>query len=1254
MPGPWWAELTRDATSDPVSPFNAAMLAGLASIYNTQLTGTVSLTAGSPIVTGTGTQFLTQATSTTPYYFGSTPSPQTYSIASVNSNTQITLDRNWGQYGESSVSGVQMWLSTHIQTSYYGSQFKGGNPIVGMPVNQVAYNTPLLPMTIGFYAAQSDSGPVPYLPSVAIEAWPWDAGTVDATYIAGSVSVTQNSAIVTGSGTAFVRQVNVGDQYCFGAASTTTLYTVQSVDSNTQLTLTAPYAGTTASAVAMAGPFNRPPDFRELSTFGGFTYPGTAAVTNGSAIVTGTGAAFTTNFVANSWISFGDTGSIVIYTILSVDSATQITLTAPYAGTTASGLSIHGPNGPDMHCLVLLPNASGVPITLYEHSHPFSDDGGSTYFADVGTIFNLTTGAQRHDGYTSACAGGTPIMPGLIRYDEAASGSIGVLPRMVMATALNLVNQAIWPALHGVSTGGITDYTLGGIPQGARVRLNAAWIAANKSRFSSINQNIITAMGRGMIVDDLTSGVPFWLDLTPDSRWDKTDLQSLWGIPAVAFELVDTVKPQYVLSSSAATATTGTPITLTVAYQGGSNTNFGPLSIALSWSGDAGVTWNSTGFSSTTVTLSNSSTSGSVTWTPPSSGNVLIRTFKGGQGVYWIDPPTLSVAVSVSSRALTAVASGRWDNPATWGGAAPPTAGDSATIPSPYTVLMVGDVTLGTGAATTCLTVATGVLKVIGCKLTLRGNATIGQTASGVTASPLTVLSSAGLAAGIELDGSSGVTPTISVADDTLLTFTGTSAAHAYLRTKTGTAGNGGIVTSTGTARSFFAQFSYTDFANLGAIATPAIYAAQVSTSTNLTNPPWTMDHCTVTGCGFLPKLTIQDGGVNFRLTNSTWSNPANASQQGGDQGNAILIQAMTGITTGTRLIDQCIFENSSIPWLLYPQDITFTHSFIDPLLSGAGINPEWALFDGNFVHITLNQEFALGGNVTNNFWLYDPPAAAIWPTVILSQYSNCTAAFNVFQGTGLAGAGGNAMSAGEGHPAPRTMYRYNNICLKNDSGDQSCFVMNAADNPPDTNKPFEVCDHNTVYIGSGVGAICGFSSKPVFTGQISSFKNNLFWTDTKVASPNTSQGFIFSCQELSPDSYPDPVSATNADYNAAYNANLAYSSDLLANLTSPHEAASGTLYNIPMSSAPGAHDIVLGAPPPFVDSTRRLQTWSTYMGGPGTVADAIARIKANLTLTKTSLVPWIQAGFTLAGSGSLINSASDGFNRGYDPRATG
>lgn len=63
--------------------------------------------------------------------------------------------------------------------------------------------------------------------------------------------------------------------------------------------------------------------------------PGTLAATNASTSITGTSTSFTTDLYVGQVINIAGTA----YTIASITSATALTLTAAYSGTTASGLS---------------------------------------------------------------------------------------------------------------------------------------------------------------------------------------------------------------------------------------------------------------------------------------------------------------------------------------------------------------------------------------------------------------------------------------------------------------------------------------------------------------------------------------------------------------------------------------------------------------------------------------------------------------------------------------------------------------------------------------------------------------------------------------------------------------------------------------------------------------------------------------------------------------------------------------------------
>ena len=162
----------------------------------------------------------------------------------------------------------------------------------------------------------------------------WNSGIPPmgpAGYAVAAVAVTNGSAVVTGVGTTSVpagptwnaaNQVTAGSVIAISGAT----YTIQSVDSTTKITLTTPYAGDTGSGLSYV---------INLTTSG--YSAGTVAVTTGSAVVTGTKTTWNANNQATP-------GAIIVlagvsYVILSVDSTTQITLTANYAGATATGVS---------------------------------------------------------------------------------------------------------------------------------------------------------------------------------------------------------------------------------------------------------------------------------------------------------------------------------------------------------------------------------------------------------------------------------------------------------------------------------------------------------------------------------------------------------------------------------------------------------------------------------------------------------------------------------------------------------------------------------------------------------------------------------------------------------------------------------------------------------------------------------------------------------------------------------------------------
>ncbi len=195
----------------------------------------------------------------------------------------------------------------------------------------------------------------------------------------------------------------------------------------------------------------------------------------------------------------------------------------PYPIPTAAPIE-GGPNGDgDRHVLVLDQDA----CKLYElyAAYPHSD---GSWEAGSGAIFDLRSQALRPATWTSADAAGLPILPGLVRYDEVASGAIH---HAIRFTAPETRGAYIWPARHEAS-----DLT--GVrfpPMGQHFRLKADFEIAD---FSPPVQVILRAMQQyGVILAD--NGSPWFISGVPDDRWDNDMLHELDRVTGADFEAVD-------------------------------------------------------------------------------------------------------------------------------------------------------------------------------------------------------------------------------------------------------------------------------------------------------------------------------------------------------------------------------------------------------------------------------------------------------------------------------------------------------------------------------------------------------------------------------------------------------------------------------------------------------------------------------------------------------------------------------------------
>jgi hypothetical protein len=154
---------------------------------------------------------------------------------------------------------------------------------------------------------------------------------------------------------------------------------------------------------------------------------------------------------------------------------------------------------------------------------------GAGFDAQSGAVFDLRSNALRTDGFTSADAAGLPILPLLVRYDEAHSGHIDHALRF---TVRRSQRGYIHPATHFASSA--TDPALP--PMGLRLRLRASY---DISGFSGAARAVLDALRRyGMFVAD--NGSDWFVTGAPDPRWNDAELDRLKTVPGSAFEVVQT------------------------------------------------------------------------------------------------------------------------------------------------------------------------------------------------------------------------------------------------------------------------------------------------------------------------------------------------------------------------------------------------------------------------------------------------------------------------------------------------------------------------------------------------------------------------------------------------------------------------------------------------------------------------------------------------------------------------------------------
>lgn len=186
------------------------------------------------------------------------------------------------------------------------------------------------------------------------------------------------------------------------------------------------------------------------------------------------------------------------------------------------------PGNGDRHVLVI----DKGNCWLYELYHAYPH-GPVLWYADSAAVWDMESSEQRPYTWTSADAAGLPIFPGLVRYDEVASGHVNHAIRLT----LQYSQQAFTPPASHWAANSSNSYAA---PMGMRLRLKASF---DISGFPPEDQVILTALKQyGAIMAD--NGSSMFISGTPDDRWNNDNLGLLRQVTASNFEVL-LISPLY-------------------------------------------------------------------------------------------------------------------------------------------------------------------------------------------------------------------------------------------------------------------------------------------------------------------------------------------------------------------------------------------------------------------------------------------------------------------------------------------------------------------------------------------------------------------------------------------------------------------------------------------------------------------------------------------------------------------------------------
>lgn len=278
------------------------------------------------------------------------------------------------------------------------------------------------------------------------------------------------------------------------------------------------------------------------------------------------------------------------------------------------------------------------------------------------------------------------------------------------------------------------------------------------------------------------------------------------------------------------------------------------------------------------------------------------------------------------------------------------------------------------------------------------------------------------------------------------------------------------------------------------------------------------------------------------------------------------------GAGTGTWLFDSNVVEG--IARFYEGRDLTITNNiFHGDVQTTSSSGDTWADFSGNFIRSTTGAGNAFPGDTTDNYFFLNNSSQTN-PHYFQTIGPTSTHDGNVIEFDGADDQGDVFLIHAPGSAATITLQ--NNLILCGTSTNSAGTLFSALAGSNAT----IVANHNTFCVGSQGAAVS--ESYSGHSGLVSSFQSNIGWNQA------ASAGYLMF-DSGADDNVSDLISATNFDYNVAFN---------LTGVENNLEFSAGT---------PNTNGWT--ADPQFVDDTRNLADWDSSLGGAGTAANALTEL---------------------------------------------